>query len=76
MSVRLHALLGVVALDEPRLANYLRPLLRDESGGVRINALSAVSTMKPRWLKAELTAALKDEKPYVRKLAKRLLLSD
>jgi HEAT repeat protein len=73
MSVRLHALLAVRALDEPRLASALRPLLRDESGGIRVNALAMVAELKPRWLAVELKRALRDEKAYVRHLAGKLL---
>ena len=72
MSVRLHAILGISAFNDRSLAKYLRPLLRDESGGIRVNALAAVGALKPNWLPSELRRAIKDDKDYVRRLAARL----
>jgi HEAT repeat protein len=73
MSVRLHALLGIAEFNDSKLASDLRPLLRDESGGVRLNALCIIEKMKPRWLRLEATKALQDEKSYIRQKAKRIL---
>lgn len=72
MSVRLHAICAVRGFGNPRRAAALRPLLRDESGGIRVNALAVAAEYRPPWLKAELTRLSRDPKDYVRRLAKRL----
>ncbi len=72
MSVRLHAICAVRAFGNRRRAAALRPLLRDESGGIRVNALAVVGEFRPRWLGAELKRAARDPKDYVRKLAVKL----
>lgn len=72
MSVRLHAICAVRAFGNRRRAAALRPLLRDESGGIRVNALAAVGEFRPKWLDVELKRAARDPKDYVRKLAVRL----
>ena len=76
MSVRLHAILGIDSLDDPSLAGYIRPLLKDESGGIRVNALTSVARMKPRWLRTAATNAIEDEKKYVRHLARQIIARD
>ena len=73
MSVRLHALCAVGAFGNRRRASSIRPMLRDESGGIRINALGLVAHLRPPWLRQELTRARADEKWYVRRLAEKLL---
>ena len=75
MSVRLHAMLAVRQLNDGALARYIRPLLDDESGGIRVNAVAIIAELKPKWLKTELRRALSDDKAYVREIAARLLES-
>lgn len=72
MSVRLHAICAVRAFGNRRRAAALRPLLRDESGGIRVNALAVVGEFRPKWLAVELKRAARDPKDYVRKLAAKL----
>jgi HEAT repeat protein len=74
MSVRLHAICAVRDFGNRRRAAALRPLLRDSSGGIRVNALAVVGEFRPPWLKAELKRASRDPKDYVRRLAARLSL--
>lgn len=74
MSVRLHAMIGIYHLNNPKNIRYIKPLLYDESSGIRINALEIIAQYKPRWLRAELLRLSKDEKSYIRNKAKRLLV--
>ncbi len=67
MTVRLHALL---ALDRnawgPGARAAVLRLLRDPSGGVRVNAIDVLARHRVRGATGPLTRCLRDEKPYVR----------
>ncbi|MCE9583639.1 MAG: HEAT repeat domain-containing protein [Planctomycetes bacterium] len=73
MTVRLHALCAVDRLGTPALVRAVRPLVRDKSGGIRINALALLIRRRVRGLDLLLKAALRDPKPYVRVLAAKTL---
>ena len=73
MSLRLHALIGISRRGNRADARYIKPILRDESGGIRINALEMIALHRPRWLRSELRRLVNDEKWYIRSKAKKLL---
>lgn len=73
MSVRLHAMIGIDSFNDPKNVRYIRPLLADESGGIRLNALDIAAKYRPRWLRSELTRLANDEKSYIRNRARKLL---
>lgn len=69
MSVRLHALCAADRLGHPALIRAVRPLMRDVSGGIRVNALALLIRRRVRNLGAILKAAKRDPKAYVRAMA-------
>jgi len=69
MTVRLHALGAVDRLGTPALIRAVRPLVRDESGGIRVNALALLIRRRVRGLRGILEAARRDPKAYVRAMA-------
>jgi HEAT repeat protein len=73
MTVRLHAIRAIQRRGERRLARYLRRLMDDDSGGIRMNALQALVALSPRWIAEVLIAAQEDAKYYVRRYAARAL---
>lgn len=66
MTVRLYAIGSVVRLGKPALLRHLIPLVKDPSGGVRVNALDALARMKVRGAERAILSALEDSKWYVR----------
>ncbi len=74
MLVRLHALLRLrQRLWQPSVARAVTRLLRDPSGGVRINAVDVLMEHRVRSAVPALTRALRDDKWYVRQHAARAL---
>jgi len=71
MTVRLHALCAVGRLGTPSLIRAVRSLMRDVSGGIRVNALALLIQKRVRNLSAILKAAKRDPKAYVRAMAAR-----
>lgn len=65
-SVRHHAIHGLRVRRHPRSAEVLIPLLRDEGGGVRVNAVMALVDLGARSAGPALLAAAGDGKWYVR----------
>lgn len=75
MTIRLHAMVAIYHLGDSKNAKLLRPLLKDESGGIRINALEILTVYRPKWLKLELLKLANDEKTYIRNKVKKILNS-
>ncbi|MEK7466145.1 MAG: HEAT repeat domain-containing protein [Planctomycetota bacterium] len=73
MTVRLHALGAADRLGTPVLIRAVRPLMRDVSGGIRINALALLTRRRVRGLGAILAKARRDPKAYVRAMADKAL---
>ena len=69
MSVRLHAIHGLVATGATRAGKALIPLLKDPSGGIRVNAVDALRHLRVPDCEAALLQATCDEKWYVRQRA-------
>lgn len=59
MTIRLHAMIAIYHLGDSGNAKLIRPLLKDESGGIRMNALEILIIQKPKWLKVELKKNVK-----------------
>lgn len=74
MVVRLRALIGLNRSPwSPAVARAVAELLRDPSGGIRVNAVDALARRRVRSAAAALERALRDEKGYVRDHAARAL---
>lgn len=73
MTIRLHAMTAIYQLGNSKNAKLLRPLLKDESGGIRMNALEILNVYQPKWFKTELKKLANDEKSYIRNKAKKIL---
>lgn len=73
MTIRLHAMIAIYHLGNHKNAKVIRPLLKDISGGIRLNALEILIEYKPKWLKSELKKMVIDEKVYIRNKAKKIL---
>ena len=79
MSVKLHAIRAVRKINDQKIAKYVLPLIDDESGGIRINALDVIFEFRVRGYKSIIEKCLMDQKEYVRKRAtsyKNYLISD
>jgi HEAT repeat protein len=69
MSVRLHAVSGIQKAQRQDMLAFVRPLVKDASGAVRLRTLSALVAMHAEDLEPLLKAALDDPKNYVRSFA-------
>lgn len=66
MSVRLHAIQGLLSFNDAKLAGAIVPLISDRSGGVRVNAIDAMIRLDHAGAAEEIVARETDEKWYVR----------
>src|SRR3972149_10669363 len=66
MSVRLHAVRGLVELGDAKPAQAVIPLLRDPGGAVRLNAMETIVRLGLAGAEEEILARAGDEKWYVR----------
>ena len=66
--------LGAIGrFGSPDLGRALLPLLRDPSGGIRVNAIDAIARLRVPGCTRALVSMTKDEKWYVRVAALRAL---
>lgn len=73
MSVILHAIWALFALEAKGWGRHLLPLMRHPSGGVRSNAIGAVAALGYGRAAGALIEATRDEKWYIRMGAARAL---
>ena len=73
MTVKLHTMAALTRLNAPKLGRHVAKLIRDESGGVRVNAIDVVAGLGYTGAASVLIKALKDDKWYVRQAAARAL---
>jgi HEAT repeat protein len=69
MSVRLHALRGIIRHGRTAMSAHVLPLAHDSSPGVRHVAVRAIGRLRARGAGTALVAALRDEKWHVRQAA-------
>jgi hypothetical protein len=69
MSIRLHGIRAINMIGNKRLGIDLIPLIDDESGGIRINALDVIVGLRVSGWKTIVNKCLTDQKMYVRKRA-------
>lgn len=72
MTIRLHAMIALRKYGDPKDLKFLLPLLHDESGGIRYNAITFLKDSGIEGLQKEFKALEKDEKPYIRKLISKI----
>ncbi|MEK7691097.1 MAG: HEAT repeat domain-containing protein, partial [Bdellovibrionota bacterium] len=65
----LHAIRGLMRMKLKRATRHLRPMTADPSGGIRVNALQALTELSAKAAAPEFIRALLDEQWYVRKQA-------
>ncbi|GDY14360.1 hypothetical protein LBMAG53_32380 [Planctomycetota bacterium] len=71
MTVRLHALNGIVAYRQWELYDDLPALISDPSGGIRLNLLTGLESLSHPALADLLLIAQADPKAYIRAWARR-----
>jgi HEAT repeat protein len=66
MTVRLHALKGLARKKHKKSWKAITFLLKDESGGIRVNAIYALIKLKEKRALSKIEKCLSDQKSYVR----------
>lgn len=73
MTMRLHALIALRHRGNPRVAARVRPLLKDESGAIRLHAVETLWALQGQKAKKALLPLRQDAKTYVQRRVKQLL---
>jgi len=72
MTVRLHTMVGIAHAGIGARIDWLFPLLSDESGGIRLNALEILICHRPRKVRAYFGVLRNDPKAYIRDKVKKI----
>lgn len=69
MTIKLHSIHAISNRGDLKEIKKIKPLIKDESGGIRYNALETLLKYKIKLTKKEIQILQNDEKAYIRKKA-------